>query len=704
MDERYLTQLFGRNKGYVAVASKAGEGKADWTEQSFLWPNDRAELVAWVNDRRNTDLFICPALRRNKGRRKNDAAHLQWLWADVDFQDIDERHHAKIRARVQRLGNWVVWSGSGENCHVYVRLDRVVHIDVWRRLNLGLRQALMADAKHTDNALLRIPGTQNYKPGGKAVVMEEGRGVVRVPARLLKAKPWRDVVVTETGANDGTWEKVELPPIPGGVKARVSMDVDEGVGRYGNRHQAVYQVAAWLSKRGYTSDEIHTLMADFKPGISKQNDERGYDLHDDISRCLAQHPTREDVAPELAEDEEYFEEVGPATEDETLKKLAERKLKDRKASRIADQLFAQENFLPPPDSVSYSAAEARLIKREPVVFTVDGMAKRGHNVTITGQYKTGKTMLAMNLLRSLCDHTPFLDDRKVRALDDDENVGFWSMEMNEVDLFDDYVFPQEMENEDRLKVLNGRGWGVNLLTEVGMIWAVNWLKTRNVGVWLIDSWARICRTAGVDENDNAAVGDLTYRLDEIKTAAGVTDLFILAHTGRMMQEEGRERARGAATFDDWADSRWIFTSDGDTRFLALDKGRGIDPMVATSLTFNPETKRMTLSGQDRVDTRLAAGCQLVTTIVAGSPPRHYTKTALVKVFKERAPERHRSNTAATEAIREAVDTGFVREVDGGRNKKVYELTPTKSELGPATPKDIDFTRVLDRPRGKRLRE
>jgi hypothetical protein len=200
------------------------------------------------------------------------------------------------------------------------------------------------------------------------------------------------------------------------------------------------------------------------------------------------------------------------------------------------------------------------------------------------------------------------------------------------------------------------------------------------------------------------VSELTHRLDEIKTAAGVTDLFLLAHTGRMVQEEGRERARGATQFDDWADSRWLFTNDGDTRFLSLDKGRGIEPMPATSVTFDPETKHMTLSGQDRVDTRLAAGCQLVISIVSGMPGRHYTKTALVNVFKERAPQGHKSNTAATEAIREAVDTGFVREVDGGRNKKVYELTPNKSEMGPASLKDIDFSKVLDGPPRRRKRD
>lgn len=700
MDERYLSELFGTNKGYVAVASKAGEGKADWTEKSFLWPNDRQELVAWVNDRRNTDLFICPALRRSPGRKKNDGAHLQWLWADVDFQDIPPHHHEKIRARVQRLGNLVVWSGSGQNCHVYVKLDRVVHLDVWRRLNLGLRRALLADAKHTDNALLRIPGTQNYKPGGKAVRMEPGRGIIRVPARLLKAKPWRDVVVTDEGASDGTWERVELPTIPAGVRARVSMEVDEGIGRYGTRHAAVFQVTAWLSKRGYTSDQIHTLMADFKPGLDKEDSERGYDLHEDISRCLAQHPTREVIDDEGAQSiadqlrKVGIEEVDDDTPaDDPLETRVLKRVQGLDVERLARQYVAQRDFTPPPDTASFWLHRALEIPRPPIVFAIEGMAVRGQNVTITGQYKAGKSLLAINLARAMCDHTSFLDDRKVRVLDDDEGVGLWSLEMTENDLLDHYIIPQDFEHPDKLKAYNGRGYGVNILTDVGRAWAVNWL--RGIGVWVIDSFARICRMAGVDENDNGSVLELLHRLDEIKLEAGVTELYLLAHTGRAQQEEGRERARGATVLDDWADARWVYTKDAAVRFLAVEGRGGVVTMEATSLSMDEDTRRLVLSGQDRVDTRIASHAQLILTLVGEHDGRYYNVTSLKRVFKEQS--RVKADKVAAEAIREAVDLNYIRLVDGPRNSKLVERVPDREGSG-ASSRIIDFGRVKDKPR------
>lgn len=705
MDERYLSELFGNHKGYVAVASKAGEGKSDWTEKSFLWPNDRQELVAWVDDRKNTDLFICPALRRSPGRRKNDGAHLQWLWADVDFQDIDPRHHEKIRARVQRLGNLVVWSGSGQNCHVYVKLDRVVHLDVWRRLNLGLKQALMADTKHTDNALLRIPGTQNYKPGGKAVRMESGRGVIRVPARLLKAKPWRDVVVTDEPASDGTWERVELPTIPGGVRARVNMEVDEGVGRYGTRHAAVYQVTAWLSKRGYTSDQIHTLMADFKPGLDKEDSERGYDLHQDISRCLAQQPTREVIDDEgalaIAEESEYFEEVEPVSVEEKQHAAALKLVERYDTERRARQLMAQRDFKPPDADASFSFADMIGVELAEVEYAVDGIAALGQNVSITGQYKTGKTMLACNLIRSFCDHTSFLDEMKVRALNDDERVGFWSLEMSKRDLLG-YLVPQGFEHPEKLSVLNGRGYGVNILTDVGRAWAVNWLRERAVGVWVIDSWARICRMVGVDENDNTAVGDLTHRLDQIKLEAGVSEIFILAHTPRALMEEGRERARGAAAFDDWADSRWVFTKDAETRFLQVDTGREIVPMPATSVMYDTDTKRMSLGTSDKTGARISSVADLAVQLITEMPPRHYTHKTLITVMRDHAPEGLKRQAVIVAGIEEAVDLERIRTVPGPGRRKLYELVPERKVNGArATARVMNFRNVSDGPRRKR---
>jgi hypothetical protein len=563
----------------------------------------------------------------------------------------------------------------------------------------------MADAKHTDNALLRIPGTQNYKPGGKAVVMEEGRGVVRVPDRLLKQKPWRDVVVTETGANDGTWEKVELPPIPGGVKARVSMDVDEGVGRYGNRHQAVYQVAAWLSKRGYTSDEIHTLMADFKPGISKQNDERGYDLHDDISRCLAQHPTREAIDNDdgvALTEAIMLEEADENDPDADFQSRVRKGVLAEQVRVAVRQLLAQQTFDPPPDDAFVNMADVLTMVREPIKFAIDNLAAEGHNVTITGQFKSGKTTLVANLMRSLCDHTPFLEEHKVRALGDDERVSFWSLEMDPNDLYDNYLIPQQMEHWDRLCVLNGRGYSVNILTDVGRAWAVNVLKRGNAGVWIIDSWSRLCDSVGADENVNAEVKPLTAAIDRIKREAGIKEVYILAHTGRKQQEEDNEVARGATHLDDWADARWLFTRDGDMRSFGVGPSRGgIKQRPGMPLTFDETTKRMALGGVDKAGARLGTVAQLVEELVKESPGQ-FSKRRLEQLMMKVAPAKMRNSKLIREGIQEALDTELIRVKPGGaRGAHYLEPMPMRSDNGGATSAIIDMSKVKERQNPRR---
>src|SRR4051794_2684049 len=99
----YLRRMFGTNKGFVAVAVKKGKGKADWSEQTFLWPMDRDRILEWAEANNGYDVFICPALRKDKGRKKGDGAHLQWLWADVDFQGIPAEKHDLIKRRITRL-------------------------------------------------------------------------------------------------------------------------------------------------------------------------------------------------------------------------------------------------------------------------------------------------------------------------------------------------------------------------------------------------------------------------------------------------------------------------------------------------------------------------------------------------------------------------------------------------------------------------
>jgi hypothetical protein len=669
--EEYLNLLFSQHKGYVAVAAKNGAGGA-WAERVFPWPDDKNHILEWAEANRDGDVFICPALRRSRDRAKNDGAHLGWLWADVDWQDVPDDQHNVIKRRIEKLNTFTVASGTDDNMHVYVQMDQTYTLDVWRRLNAGLRAYLCADAKHTDNALLRLPGTINRKPGGGRVVMGQVSRRRAKSSQLLALPAWKDIVLTdERGVNDGAYDTVDITHLwKGEIKRRCTMEVDEARGRYGTRHGAVFQVASWLSRKGLTADQIHSLMAEFPAGLDKEDEERGYSLHTDISRCLSTQPTIE--ALEIVED--VFEVVSDDEPDDSLMVSARKRLRTWDVEDLARQIRAQRVFTPPPDDVSYTWANRCATPRPPVQFAVDRIAAIGQNVTITGQYKAGKTLLALNLIRSLVESEPFLEEFKVGTSGGSARVGFWSLEMSMTDL-DGYIDPLAIgpDASSRLAILNGRGYGVNILTDVGRQWAVNWLKQWGCGVWVIDSHARICRMAGVDENDNGAVLSLLHRLDEIKEAAGVGELYYLVHTGRGDNGSdgmggGIARARGATVIDDWADARWVLTRQGAVRFLSVE-GRSVTDMEPRSLDFDKETSRMVLGTHDPVSAKVDGLTALVVSLVADHPGE-YNGRALRSVVRERAGAGNGAERVKR-AIDEAVVLGAMRVVDGPRGEKRY---------------------------------
>lgn len=675
--EQYLDLMFADNKGYVAVAAKNGQAGA-WSEQVFSWPHDRELIMSWAEANRAGDVFICPALRRTKAREKNDGAHLGWLWADVDWQDVPEADRARVRKRIDQMATFTVASGSGDNVHVYTRLDKIYPLELWRRLNAGMRAYLSADAKHTDNALLRLPGTINHKPGGGRVVLKrEGIVTSASAAKLLQHQAWRDVpAITDRGVNDGAYDTVDVSGLlRGEIKRRVQMDADEAIGRYGTRHGAVYQVTQWLSRKGLTADQIHSLMAEFPAGVSKEDDERGYSLHVDIARCLGANPTIEslDVVDDVFEILDADAEVS-IEDDGGLLNAARKKMRQMDVDQLARQMHAQRMFTPPPDDVSYTWAERRAMDRPPVQYAVEHIAAIGQNVTITGQYKAGKTLLALNLVRSLVDGEPFLNEFKIDGGGvGSGRLGLWSLEMNMTDL-DTYIDPLGISDEGagRLAVLNGRGYGVNILTDVGKQWAINWLKSRGCVRWVIDSHARLCRMAGVEENDNGPVLGLLHRLDEIKEEAGIGELFYLAHTGRGENGSGETggiaRARGATVLDDWADARWVLTREAEIRFLSVE-GRGVRDMTATSLEFDPETSRLALGSRNKYGARVDGLVAVVTAIVE-EQPGELNMRALRKLVRERAEGA--AAGAIAEAITEAIDTGFIKEERvSGREKRYW---------------------------------
>jgi hypothetical protein len=171
------------------------------------------------------------------------------------------------------------------------------------------------------------------------------------------------------------------------------------------------------------------------------------------------------------------------------------------------------------------------------------------------------------------------------------------------------------------------------------------------------------------------VGRLTSIIDEIKKQTKITEQFITtAHTGRVKQPEGEERARGATALDDWVDSRMVLTREGENRFLFAE-GRGKVEMLETKLIFDPARNLSRIGEGDRRTTREVGDVNTVVEIVTASPGMNTRD--LTDAVRQRIPSHNQDH--ASKAISTAKRLGLVHTVDGKNNAKLFYPGPDPAQ-------------------------
>lgn len=252
--------------------------------------------------------------------------------------------------------------------------------------------------------------------------------------------------------------------------------------------------------------------------------------------------------------------------------------------RIRNEQHAT-TFRPPLDGVE-SGVLSELIEREPEHEhqLIDGILGRRQNAALAGQYKAGKTRLAMNEMAACVDSAPFLG--RPTHFDEGGRFAWFDGEMDKDD-WNDYVRPMGIRNLHDIAVMHLRGYRLDLLNDSVAEWVVDWLSHHDATDWRIDSLRRLLAWAGIPLNDNDGAALLTDRIDQIKREADIYSCVILAHTGRTQSAPGEEHLMGATEFDAWADSRQILTKSHGDRFFAV-AGRGVG-MDESRLTFDPDT-------------------------------------------------------------------------------------------------------------------
>lgn len=284
------------------------------------------------------------------------------------------------------------------------------------------------------------------------------------------------------------------------------------------------------------------------------------------------------------------------------------------ARRLVKQEQAEQGWHAPIAGVeSGFHSELSKLPREHAQHMVYELCGMKHNVVLAAQYKTGKTTLGLNFVRSVLTEDPFLD-RQVN-FPSDYSVAWFNGEMEKED-FEDYAEPIGIPG-NRFAVMHLRGRRLPILNDHVADWVIKWLVEHNVKCWGVDSWRRLCAWSGVPENSNEDVERLTEQIDYIKKEAGVLSFLALAHTGRGRAEEGEEHARGATALDDWVDARWIMTKKDGTRYMYAE-GRKVH-MDETALAYDATTNLISLGSGSRKTVDTSSSRPIVLGLVEQKP-------------------------------------------------------------------------------------
>jgi hypothetical protein len=266
-----ISKAWGRQKGYCFFPWIAGNAttkeeriKSYHEGRAYLWPAERADIVAHLEAHTNDDLYWCPSLFEKKRRQLDFAMDEHSLWADLD--EVDPRS-------IEDYPPTVAWETSPGR---YQALWLITAGDMqgasWAGgENHRLTYHIGADPSGWDTTqLLRLPGWGNHKPEYRH---DNGDGPPK--GRLLWSNGRRylpdefDELPEISGLGqindvlDGEVENVDRLEVWGRVRLKVTKRCRDLVAARevaGDRSDALWEIERDLADAGCTTLEIVAIV------------------------------------------------------------------------------------------------------------------------------------------------------------------------------------------------------------------------------------------------------------------------------------------------------------------------------------------------------------------------------------------------------------------------------------------------------------
>lgn len=261
-------------------------------------PDTEPRIHFWVSRqvRMGYEVFLCPLPRARRSLRMGTSSHLtRTLYADLD-------HSHPLPPDIAPFAHTVL-SGTRGHRQVYFMLATPLPVDKHQKYNRRLASFLDADSKWPENSLLRLAGTYNQKLAQQPVLARFSPEYRPSSIPSLTPSHIRHILGASQIDPDvpsprpSQWRILSsIPSLRGelGVLWR-----DDVVGDGTARYRRSYKLVCGLLEKGFTVDEIHTLMLHHKPTLDKwpRLDQLHRQVDSVIRKWRSSNPTRVTLSP-----------------------------------------------------------------------------------------------------------------------------------------------------------------------------------------------------------------------------------------------------------------------------------------------------------------------------------------------------------------------------------------------------------------------
>jgi len=309
------------------------------------------------------------------------------------------------------------------------------------------------------------------------------------------------------------------------------------------------EAAHMIIKSWYT--KVEDEVAKYLPGGVQENSDFKLEISDD----LAEDPTIKALVAERVSKALIEEQV------------------DRAVKAIE---HSAEGGLPG----SWSLDDFLTREFEETGFIVDRLMKYGTNVHLVAAAKTGKTNVAINLVKALADGGKFLGVFETKPIKG--RICMMDFELDERQA-QDWLRRIGIKNTSKVEVYPLRGMPNPFRSLDAMRELEEVLRLLEIEFLILDPFSSIYSG---DANSNTEVKAFLKEIDGFKLRSGVQHLVIAVHAGR-----NQGQTRGASTLDDHPDALWYLQKAEEKRYFKA-VGRDIDVSEA-EIIFEPSTGEIT---------------------------------------------------------------------------------------------------------------